>query len=97
MYNLIQEFSEDIPKKTIGIYVLIKLILRNYDKRIKTNKLMVVNINSNILQIDWKKEKLLLPAIRSYKDSLNIIESGIKESIRGYINNIPEEWNNFDS
>ena len=99
MYNLIQEFSEDIPKKDYWYLCINKtnsseIMIRG----LKQINSWVVNINpSNILQIDWKKEKLLLPAIRSYKDSLNIIESGIKESIRGYINNIPEEWNNFDS
>lgn len=96
MHKLIQEFSEDIPKKDYWYLCINKsnpsdIIIRG----LKQINSWVVNINpSNILQIDWKKEKLLLPANRSYKDSLNIIESCIKESIKGYINNIPEEWKN---
>ena len=52
-----------------------------------------VNINpSNILQVDWKKEKTLPPAIRTYDEAYAVMMGGVKESLNAFIKNIPSEW-----
>lgn len=52
-----------------------------------------VNINpSNILQVDWKKEKTLPPVIRTYEEAYAVMMGGVKESLNAFIRNIPSEW-----
>lgn len=53
----------------------------------------VVNINpSNILQINWSKEKLLEAKNQTYEEAYNTIIGGIKKSLNDFWKNIPDEW-----
>lgn len=52
-----------------------------------------VNINpSNVLQINWTKEKSLPPKDRTYNEALEVIMGGVKKSLNGFWSNIPKEW-----
>lgn len=46
---------------------------------------------SNMLQIDWKKEKELPPVERTYDEAHETLVGGIKECIKKFINNLPED------
>ena len=53
----------------------------------------VVNINpSNILQINWKKEKLSQPVERTWEEAYQTIIGGAIKSLNSFWNNIPQEW-----
>ena len=53
----------------------------------------IVNINpSNILQIDWKKEKTCLPVNRNWEESYDVLVGGAKKSLRGFFDSLPQEW-----
>ena len=60
----------------------------------KQIKKWVVNINpSNVLQINWKKEKSCEPVGRTWDEAYKtIIEDGVIKSLRGFFGNIPNEW-----
>ena len=53
-----------------------------------------VNINpSNILQINWKKEKEVTePLIRTWDESYDVLVNGAKKSTFEFIKNLPSEW-----
>tara|TARA_B100000131_G_scaffold317335_1_gene359159 strand:+ start:156 stop:797 length:642 start_codon:yes stop_codon:yes gene_type:complete len=54
-----------------------------------------VNINqSNVLQINWKKEKKSEPTIRTWDESYEVLMGGVKKSINGFLSNVPREWIN---
>ena len=53
----------------------------------------IVNINpSNVLQINWKKEKKMEPVQRNWDEAYDVMMGGVKKSINGFIKNIPEDW-----
>ena len=57
----------------------------------------VVNINpSNVLQINWSKEKNTTPKIQSYEQAYDTIMGGVKKSLNSFWNNIPDDWK-YDS
>lgn len=53
----------------------------------------IVNINpSNVLQIDWKKEKRSLPVNRNWEESYDVLVGGAKKSLKGFFETLPKEW-----
>jgi hypothetical protein len=53
----------------------------------------VVNINpSNVLQINWKKEKTMEPKERTYQEAHDVIMGGVKQSLNAFWKNIPSDW-----
>lgn len=53
----------------------------------------IVNINpSNVLQIDWKKEKKSLPVYRSWEESYEVLVGGAKKSLKGFFDTLPQNW-----
>ena len=54
-----------------------------------------VNINpSNILQVNWKKEKESGPTNRTWEEAYEVLVGGVKKSISGYFSNIPKGYIN---
>ena len=94
MNDLIKQHGKNIPEKDYWFLCVDKNnssnILIRGTKQINN---WVPNINpSNVLQVNWKKEKLLPPAERTYEETLEIIIGGVKKSIQGFWKNIPSEW-----
>lgn len=53
----------------------------------------IVNINpSNVLQIDWKKEKKCLPVHRTWEESYDVLVGGAKKSLKGFFDSLPQDW-----
>ena len=53
----------------------------------------VVNINpSNVLQVNWSKEKSMPPKERTYEEAFEVIIGGVKKSLNEFWKNIPEDW-----
>jgi hypothetical protein len=46
---------------------------------------------SNMLQINWQKEKILPPIDRTYDEAYDVLVGGIKRCIQKFTNNLPEE------
>lgn len=46
---------------------------------------------SNMLQINWQKEKTLPPIDRTYDEAYDVLVGGLKRCIQKFINNLPEE------
>ena len=94
MKKLINENKADIPKKDYWFLCVIKKnpseVMIRGAKQINN---WVVNTNpSNILQVNWKKEKNCEPVERSWDEAYNVIIGGAKKSLNKFWNNIPDEW-----
>lgn len=92
--ELIKQRSENIPGRDYWYLCVDKKdpsnILIRGAKQINT---WVVNINpANILQVNWTKEKSLPPAVRTYEESVELIIGGVKKSLQGFWDSIPDEW-----
>lgn len=94
MNELIKTHGKDIPNRDYWFLCVDKNDSSNVLVRgAKQINNWTVNINpSNVLQINWTKEKSLPPKHRTYEEALNVIMSGIKKSLQGFWANIPEEW-----
>ena len=92
--ELIKNNGKDIPERDYWFLCVDKNDSSNIMIRgVKQINCWTVNINpSNILQINWKKEKLTSPAERSYEETVEIIINGVKESLKGFYCNLPIEW-----
>ena len=94
MIELIDTYGEDIKNRDYWYMCIDKnnpnsVIIRGA-KQISN---WVININpSNILQVNWKKEKLEQCAERSWKEAYDIIIGGAKKSTFGFIHSLPEKW-----
>ena len=95
MNNLLKKHKEDIPEKDYWFLCLNKKdsseILIRGAKQINN---WVININpNNILQVNWKKEKLCEPVTRTYDEAYEAIIGGAKKSLNTFWKEgIPEEW-----
>ncbi len=94
MDELIKKHGKNIPTKDYWYLCVNKNdsseILIRGAKQINS---WVVNINpSNILQVNWTKEKLLPPAERTYEETVETIIGGVKKSLNDFWKNIPDEW-----
>jgi len=95
MNDLIAKHKADIPQKDYWFLCIDKNnsseIMVRGAKQINN---WVVNINpSNVLQINWKKEKSCGPVGRTWDEAYKtIIEDGVIKSLGGFFNNIPNEW-----
>jgi hypothetical protein len=57
---------------------------------------LIMNVNpSNILQINWKKEKTVKPKYRTYDEAYDTIFGIIKKSINSFIQSLPSDWIDF--
>ena len=94
MNELIENNKADIPTKDYYFLCVDKNDSSNVMVRgAKQINSWTVNINpSNILQINWKKEKSLPPIKRSYNEAYDVLMGGVKKSVNGYLNNIPSDW-----
>ena len=95
MYELIKNHKADIPQKDYWYLCVNKENTSEIMVRgLKQIRNFVVNINpSNILQIDWKKEKMCEPVERTWDEAYETIIGGLKKSILGYVGNLPDEIN----
>jgi hypothetical protein len=96
MNELIINHKADLPQKDYWFLCVNKRnsseIMVRGAKQISN---WVVNINpSNILQINWKKEKLCEPVGRTWDEAYETIIGGVKESLNRFWNNVPDEWKN---
>lgn len=94
MNTLIKTRGKDIPTRDYWFLCVDKLDSSNVLVRgAKQINCWTVNINpSNILQINWTKEKLLPRKERSYDEALEVIMGGVKKSLNEFWKNIPDEW-----
>ena len=94
MNELLVNHKADIPNKDYYFLCVDKNDSSNVMIRgAKQINSWVVNINpSNILQVNWKKEKKLPPVNRTYEESYKVLIGGIKKSINGYCKNIPNDF-----
>ena len=96
--ELIETHKADVPNKDYYFLCV--------DKNDSSNVLLrgakqitnwTVNINpQNILQVNWKKEKLSEPTIRTWDEAYEVLIGGVKKSINGFISNVPTDWINED-
>lgn len=94
MNELIKAHKADIPQKDYWFLCIDKKnpgeILVRGAKQINN---WVVNINpSNILQVNWKKEKLCEPVERTWDEAYDTIIGGAIKSLNSFWENVPEEW-----
>ncbi len=94
MNELIQNHKADIPQKDYWFLCINKKnsseIMVRGAKQINN---WVININpSNILQVNWKKEKLCQPVERTWDEAYQTIIGGAIKSLNSFWNNIPQEW-----
>ena len=94
MNELIQKHKADIPGKDYWFLCVNKKnsseIMIRGAKQIKN---WVVNINpNNILQINWKKEKMCEPVDRTWIEAYETIIGGTIKSLNGFWKNVPDEW-----
>ncbi len=94
MNELIKAHKADIPQKDYWFLCINKKnsseIMVRGAKQINN---WVVNINpSNILQVNWKKEKLCEPVSRTWDEAYDVIIGGAKESLNKFWKNVPNEW-----
>jgi hypothetical protein len=94
MNELIKAHKADIPQKDYWFLCVnknnSKEILIRGAKQIKNWK---ININpANILQIEWKKEKLCGPVGRSWDEAYEAIVGQAIISLNKFWNNVPEDW-----
>ena len=94
MNELIENHKADIPNKDYYFLCVDKNDSSNVIMRgAKQINSWVVNINpSNILQVNWKKEKSLPPVNRTWEESYEVLMGGVKKSVNSYWNNIPANW-----
>lgn len=94
MNELIKNHKADIPEKDYWFLCINKKNPSEVTIRgAKQIKNWVVNINpSNILQINWKKEKSCGPVERTWEEAREIIIGGAIRSLNEFWKNIPEEW-----
>lgn len=92
MNELIKKHGKDIPERDYWFLCVNKKnsseILIRGAKQINCWK----SNPSNILQIDWKKEKTLPPKLRTYDEAMKVIMGGIKKSLNDLWKKIPDEW-----
>ena len=94
MNDLIKTHKKNIPKRDYWYLCIDKKDSSNVLIRgMKQINNWVININpSNILQINWKKEKLLPPKEQTFEEAYEVIIGGVKKSLNEFWNNIPNEW-----
>jgi len=94
MNELIKKHKADIPEKDYWFLCINKKnsseIMVRGAKQIKN---WVININpSNILQVNWKKEKMCEPVSRSWDEAYETLIGGTIKSLNRFWNNVPNEW-----
>jgi hypothetical protein len=94
MNDLIKSRGKNIPNRDYWFLCVDKTDSSNVLVRgAKQINNWVVNINpSNILQVNWAKEKMLPPKQRTYDEAFEVIMGGIKKSLTDFWKNIPDEW-----
>jgi hypothetical protein len=94
MHHLIETHKADIPGRDYWFLCIDKndssKVLVRGAKQIQH---WVVNINpSNILQVNWKKEKMCDPVERSWDEAYDVIMGGVKQSLQGFFDSLPSNW-----
>ena len=94
MNELIKKYGKDIPQRDYWFLCVDKNDSSNVMVRgAKQINCWTVNINpSNVLQVNWTKEKALPPKLRTYEDVKEVILGGVKKSLNEFWKNIPHEW-----
>lgn len=94
MNQLMKDHGKDIPGRDYWFLCVDKNDSSNVLIRgAKQINCWVVNINpSNVLQINWKKEKVMEPKQCSYQEAYDTIMGGVKKSLNEFWKNIPKEW-----
>ena len=94
--ELIENNKSDIPEKDYWFLCVDKKDSSNVMVRgAKQITNWTVNINpSNILQVNWKKEKESGPTNRTWEEAYEVLVGGVKKSISGYFSNIPKGYIN---
>jgi hypothetical protein len=92
--DLIESNKKDIPEKDYWFLCVDKKDSSNVMVRgAKQITNWTVNINpSNILQVNWKKEKESEPTNRTWEEAYEVLVGGVKKSLNGFISNIPNDW-----
>jgi hypothetical protein len=93
-YNLLDSHQADIEGKDYWFLSVDKNDSSNVMIRgAKQISKYVENANpANLLQINWKKEKLTEPVIRTYEESHDTLVNGILRCYIKAINNLPPAW-----
>ncbi len=94
MNELIKTHGKDIPQRDYWFLCVDKNDSSNVMVRgAKQINCWTVNINpSNVLQVNWTKEKALPPKLRTYDEAKEVILGGVKKSLNEFWKNIPDEW-----
>ena len=92
--DLIESNKKDIPEKDYWFLCVDKKDSSNVMVRgAKQITNWTVNINpSNILQVNWRKEKESEPTNRTWEEAYEVLVGGVKKSLNGFISNIPKDW-----
>lgn len=94
MNEFIKNRGKDIPNRDYWFLCVDKNDSSNVLIRgAKQINCWTVNINpSNVLQVNWTKEKALPPKLRTYDEAMEVIMGGVKKSLNEFWKNIPNEW-----
>ena len=94
MDELIKNHGKNIPNRDYWFLCVDKNDSSNVIIRgAKQINNWVVNINpSNVLQVNWSKEKSMPPKERTYEEAFEVIIGGVKKSLNEFWKNIPEDW-----
>ena len=94
MNELIKKHGKNIPQRDYWFLCVDKNDSSNVMVRgSKQINCWTININpSNVLQVNWTKEKALPPKLRTYDEAKEVIMGGVKKSLNEFWKNIPDEW-----
>ncbi len=92
MNDFIKTRGKDIPNRDYWFLCVDKNDSSNVLIRgAKQINCWTVNINpSNVLQVNWTKEKALPPKLRTYDEAMEVIMGGVKKSLNEFWKNIPD-------
>ena len=94
MNSLVQKNKAEIHGRDYWFLCIDKLdSSRVLIRGLKQINHLIMNVNpSNILQINWKKEKTVKPKYRTYDEAYDTIFGIIKKSINAFIQSLPSDW-----
>ena len=94
MNELIETHGKDVPNRDYWFLCIDKndssqVIIRGA-KQIQN---WVINSNpSNILQVNWKKEKMCEPVVRTWQEAYDEIFGKAKTALQRFFDNLPHDW-----
>ena len=92
MLNLIEEHGKPVANRDYWFLCIDKKDPSNVMVRGAKQINCWIENPSNVLQVNWKKEKMLPPAERTWEEAYDVLVGGAKRATLKFIRNLPREW-----